>query len=65
MPRPVQRVVPMGATAGVVHPSTGFQLCWCLASNVQVTNQVLAKLSVDGATLFDPDAAAARILDRT
>lgn len=63
-PRPGQRLVPVGAAAGIVHPSTGFQLARALASNLDVAEQILEELRADPAD-FDADAAAARILGRT
>jgi len=44
VPRRGQRIVPVGAAAGIVHPSTGYQLARCLASNVDVCEQILEEL---------------------
>lgn len=63
VPRRGQRIVPIGAAAGVVHPSTGYQVARMLSSNLDVADQILAELARGDA--FDPDRAAARILGRT
>ena len=65
LPRKGQRIIPVGAAAGLVHPSTGYQIGRCLASNVDVAKQILAELDSQSGTSFDPDAAAARIMQRT
>ena len=65
LPRKGQRIVPVGAAAGLVHPSTGYQVSRCLASNVDVANQIFRELEVRAGAGFDPDAAAARIIGRT
>jgi len=76
-PRRGQRLVPVGAAAGVVHPSTGYQLCRALASNLAVASAIVQELEgaaaaggeagdeekgAEGARGFDPDAAAARVV---
>ena len=63
VPRKGQRIVPVGAAAGVVHPSTGYQVARMLSSNVYFCEQIIEELALgDG---FDPDLAAARIIGRT
>uniref|UniRef100_A0A7S4KC45 Uncharacterized protein n=2 Tax=Odontella aurita TaxID=265563 RepID=A0A7S4KC45_9STRA len=63
VPRKGQRIVPIGAAAGVVHPSTGYQVARMLSSNVDVCDQIVKEL--ESGAEFDPDAAAARIIGRT
>lgn len=67
LPRKGQRIVPVGAAAGVVHPSTGYQVGRCLASNVDVSKQIVKELEANHqpGSIFDPDAAAARIIGET
>ena len=62
LPRKGQRIVPIGAASGLVHPSTGYQLGRALSSNLDVAEQIVAELNGKGD--LDPDAAAARILGR-
>lgn len=66
LPRKGQRIVPVGAASGLVHPSTGYQLGRALSSNVDVADQILRELdeSEEKRSSFDPDAAAARIVGR-
>lgn len=63
LPRPGQRIVPIGAASGLVHPSTGYQFGRALASNLDVAEQIVQELQ-RGDQDYDPDAAAARILGR-
>ena len=65
LPRKGQRIVPIGAASGLVHPSTGYQVGRCLSSNLDVSEQILAELKrhrAESQPKFDPDAAAARIV---
>jgi len=62
IPRRGQRIVPIGAAAGVVHPSTGYQVARALSSNLDIADQICEELARRD---FDPDRAAARILGRT
>jgi lycopene beta-cyclase len=63
LPRKGQRIVPIGAASGLVHPSTGYQVGRCLSSNLDVCEQILTELETKEGN-FDPDAAAARIIGR-
>ena len=65
LPRKGQRIVPIGAASGLVHPSTGYQVGRCLSSNLDVSEQILTELRRSASPTeppFDPDAAAARII---
>jgi lycopene beta-cyclase len=64
LPRKGQRIVPIGAASGLVHPSTGYQVGRALSSNLDVAEQIVAELKLNTERAFDPDAAAARILGR-
>jgi len=64
IPRKGQRIIPIGAAAGVVHPSTGYQVARMLSSNVYFCDQIIEELAV-GENNFDPDIAAARIIGKT
>eukprot|EP00585_Thalassiosira_rotula_P012515 CAMPEP_0196133426 /NCGR_PEP_ID=MMETSP0910-20130528/2655_1 /TAXON_ID=49265 /ORGANISM="Thalassiosira rotula, Strain GSO102" /LENGTH=618 /DNA_ID=CAMNT_0041393151 /DNA_START=22 /DNA_END=1878 /DNA_ORIENTATION=+ len=67
VPRKGQRIIPIGAAAGVVHPSTGYQVARMLSSNVYFCDQIVEELARAGENGgdFDPDVAAARIIGRT
>ena len=68
LPRVGQRIVPIGAAAGLIHPATGYQIGRCLASNLDVANQILNELRVCPADsvdkYFNPDTATANILGK-
>ncbi|CAB9526327.1 Capsanthin/capsorubin synthase, chromoplastic [Seminavis robusta] len=64
LPRAGQRIVPIGAASGLVHPSTGYQVGRALSSNLDVAEQIVAELNNKNNESLDPDAAAARILGR-
>ena len=61
LPRRGQRLVPIGAAAGLVHPATGYQAGRAFSSNLDVAEQILSELQIED---FDPDVSAARILGR-
>ena len=44
LPRKGQRIVPVGAASGLVHPATGYQVGRCLSSNLDVCEQILIEL---------------------
>jgi len=57
VPRRGQRIVPVGAAAGTVHPSTGYHLARCLASNLDVCEQILEELKAPAGTGSTTDVA--------
>lgn len=59
--RPGQRIIPIGAAAGVVHPSTGYQVCRTLGCNLEYADAILKELG--RGEDFDADLASARIND--
>ncbi|GMH47841.1 hypothetical protein TrRE_jg6518 [Triparma retinervis] len=59
--RPGQRIIPVGAAAGMVHPSTGYQICRTLSCNLDVADAIVKELG--RGSDFDADLASARIND--
>lgn len=55
-----QRIVPIGAASGMVHPSTGYQICRTLSCNLDFADAILRELKDPS---FSPDVASARIND--
>ena len=58
-----QRIVPIGAAAGVVHPSTGYQICRTLSANLDVSRAIAEELDKPESS-FSPDLSSAVINDK-
>mmetsp|Transcript_16030 Transcript_16030/g.32861 ORF Transcript_16030/g.32861 Transcript_16030/m.32861 type:complete len:590 (+) Transcript_16030:20-1789(+) len=61
IPIPGQRIVPIGAAAGIVHPSTGYQVARSMSCNLEYSDAILKEIEKGG--WEDSDIASARIND--